>query len=186
MSIKVVGIMGSPREGGNTDRMVKWVLDAAAEAGMQVESVALRDKRIAPCRACETCARPPHRCVTKDDMGALQALLSEAHAIVLGTPVYWWGPSAQMKTFVDRWYGFRGERRGTVRKKRFGLVVALGDSDPATARHVVGMFSDALDYLDSVLYDPVLALGCDAPDHVERMPEIKARCKELGGKLASD
>ena len=185
VKVKVVGFIGSPRVDGNTDRMVEWVLEAAMEEGAEVECVALREKRIAPCKACETCAKPPHRCATQDDMEDIQALLSQAQGIVLGTPVYWWGPSAQMKAFVDRWYGFRGDHRGTVRGKKFGLVVALGDSDVSTARHVVGMFKDALNYLDCDLHEPVLAPGCASPDDVERMPQVRTKCRELGKWLAS-
>lgn len=172
--------MGSPRVGGNTDRMVGWVLDAAKEAGAEVERVVLKDKDIAACRACEVCGKEPHRCVNRDDMEGIQALLAGAQAVLLGTPVYWWGPSAVMKTFVDRWYGFRGDRRGTIRGKPFGLVVSFGDDDARTARHVVGMFEDALDYLGCELGGPVLAPGCSDPGDVERMPAVKDKCVGLG------
>lgn len=180
MSAKVVGIMGSPRIGGNTDRMVGWVLDAAREAGASVERVILKDKKIEQCRACDTCTKPPYRCVHKDDMEGLQAVLAGAQAVVLGTPVYWWGPSGTMKTFVDRWYGFRGDRKGTIRGKKFGLVVPMGDSDIATGRHVAGMFQDAMDYLGCELYEPVLAPGCSDTGDVASLQEIKSRCQDLG------
>lgn len=186
MSAKVVGIMGSPRVGGNTDRMVGWVLDAAQKAGAEVQSVVLRDKKIAHCRACDVCGKPPHRCVNQDDMEGIQAVLGGAKAVVLGTPVYWWGPSGHMKTFVDRWYGFRGDRRGTIRGKKFGLVVPFGDTDVSTARHVAGMFQEAMDYLGCDLHEPVLAPGCDGPADVEMMPAVKAKCTDLGKWLASD
>jgi multimeric flavodoxin WrbA len=184
VSSRVVGIMGSPREGGNTDRMVSWVLEAAKEAGAEVGKVDLKDLTIAQCRACDTCGKPPYRCVNQDDMEMLQALLSGAQGIVLGTPVYWWGPSGYMKVFVDRWYGFRGDRKNTLRGKKIGLVTPLGDDDLATARHVVGMFQDALDYLKCDLYSPVLAPGCSGRGDVEKTPGLKEKCAELGKWLA--
>ena len=180
MSVKIVGIMGSPRVGGNTDLMVGWVLDAAKEAGAEVERIILKDRKIEQCRGCDTCTKPPYRCIHKDDMDGVQAVLEGAQAFVLGTPVYWWGPSGFMKTFVDRWYGFRGDRRGTIRGKKFGLVAPMGDSDPATGRHVVGMFQDAMDYLGCELGKPVLAPDCGDPGEVKNKPDVKAECVELG------
>ena len=177
---KVVGVMGSPRVGGNTDCMVTWVLEGAREAGAEVRKIDLKDRKIAHCRACETCSKPPYRCVSQDDMEALQAALDESDAVVLGTPVYWWGPSGYMKVFVDRWYGFRGDRKNTVRGKKFGLVVPLGDTDPATARHVVGMFEDALQYLSCRLHPPVLAPGVSGLGDVEKAPGLKKKCVDLG------
>jgi multimeric flavodoxin WrbA len=176
----VVGIMGSPRMGGNTDRMVRWVLDAAQKTGAQVECIILREQRIGHCCGCDVCHSSPHRCINQDDMETLQPILESAQAFVLGTPVYWWGPSGHMKSFVDRWYGFQGDRSGTIRGKKFGLVLPMADDDPSTGRHVVGMFSDALDYLGCTLHKAVLAPGCGAPGDVEGKPEVKAKCDELG------
>lgn len=182
--MRVVGIMGSPRVGGNTDLLVSWTLEGAKAAGADVRKIDLDGMKIAPCKACDACGKTPHRCVTKDDMEVLQMALDQADAVVLGTPVYWWGPSAQMKLFVDRWYGFRGDRKNTLRGKRFGLVVPMGDGDASTARHVTGMFQDALDYLNCDLHEPVLAAGASDPGDAERMPGVKGKCLELGRWLA--
>lgn len=164
--------------------MVSWVLEGAKARGAETQQINLAGMKIAPCKGCDTCIKAPNRCVSKDDMEVLQAALNQADTIVLGTPVYWWGPSAQMKLFVDRWYGFRGDRKGTIRGKRFGLVVPMGDGDPSTARHVTGMFQDAFDYLGCRLHEPVLAPGVNDRGDVEKMPSVKAKCLELGGWLA--
>ena len=183
MSVKIVAIMGSRRIGGNTDVMLGWVMEGAREAGAEVETVVLRGKTVAQCMGCDTCAKPPYKCIHRDDVDSIQPLLQDAQAIVLATPVYWWGPSGLLKTFVDRWYGFRGERKGTVRGKDFGLVVVCGDPDPAIARHVIGMYQFAADYLDSTLHEPVVAAGFSKPGEVAGDPDVKAKCVELGRKL---
>lgn len=185
MSVKVVGIMGSPRIGGNTDKMVAWALEGATEAGAEVATVVLRGKKIAQCMGCDACHEPPYRCVHKDDMEQIRQEMEGAQAILLGTPVYWWGPSGLLKTFVDRWYGFRGDHKDAVRRKDFGLVVVCGDSEPETARHVAGMFQDAADYLDSTLHEPVIASGFNAQGAVAGDPEVKSKCVELGKNLYS-
>ncbi|MDD5264208.1 MAG: NAD(P)H-dependent oxidoreductase [Candidatus Bipolaricaulis sp.] len=67
--------------------------------------------------------------------------------------MYWWGPSAQLEAFVDRWYGawHNPAHRAAFAGKRAIVVASMGDSDPATARRVVGMFEDAFTYMGVTL-----------------------------------
>ena len=75
---------------------------------------------------------------------------------VLGTPIYWWGPSAQFKAFLDRWYG---ARQMTFEGKRIILTISLGGGHSSYARHTVGMFNDIIPYLGMELIATVLAPG---------------------------
>ena len=96
----MLGIVGSPRQGGNTDILVDEILSGAREAGAQVEKIMLGELAIAPCQACYAC-RKGGGCVQRDDMEDLLAKMKSSSVWVLGTPVYWWGPSAQLKAFVE-------------------------------------------------------------------------------------
>jgi multimeric flavodoxin WrbA len=100
--LQVLGIVGSPRKGGNTETLIDAVLSGAQEAGAWTEKVLLRDLEIGPCRACDACQRTG-MCVQEDDMPALLEKMKHSSVWVLGTPVYWWGPTAQFKAFLDRW-----------------------------------------------------------------------------------
>ncbi len=76
-----------------------------AEAkGHQVELVRIMEKNIGFCRACDGCMRNEGTCVLKDDMAEILELFQKADVLVLATPVYFYGISAQMKTFIDRTY----------------------------------------------------------------------------------
>ena len=76
-----------------------------AEAkGHQVELVRIMEKNIGFCRACDGCMRNGGTCVLKDDMAEILDLFQKADVLVLATPVYFYGISAQMKTFIDRTY----------------------------------------------------------------------------------
>ena len=153
----VLGIVGSPRRGGNTETLVDEVLRGAEEAGAPVDKVILSQLDIAPCRACDACRRTG-RCVQQDDMPTVMEQMMRSGVWVLGTPVYWWGPTAQFKAFLDRWY-----ERAPVISQREGqraiLVIPFEDKDQGTARHVVGMLEDALAYLKLELFATVLAPG---------------------------
>jgi multimeric flavodoxin WrbA len=175
--IRVLAIMGSPRRGGNTDIMLDEVLSGAAEAGALTEKVMLTDLDIGPCLACDACVRD-RKCAQRDDMAGLLAQMERSQVWVLGTPVYWWGPSAQLKTFVDRWYG--GYRTFSFPGRRVVLVIPFGDTDPETARHTVGMMQDSLDYVKIELAAVVLAAGANDRGEVLGQPEVLAAARQAG------
>lgn len=181
---RVIGIVGSPRRGGNTDILVEHVLKGASDAGATVEKVMLGDLGIAPCQACYAC-QTTGQCVHDDDMVALFEKLHACGIWVLGTPVYWWGPSAQMKVFMDRWFAKVRSRddRDILSGHSVVLAIPMGDTDPATARHVVGMFEDSLEFLRSRVADSVLAPGAYDAGEVRNMQEVLEKAR-LAGKQA--
>jgi hypothetical protein len=171
---RVLGIVGSPRRGGNTEILVDEVLRGAEEAGAPVEKVILSKLDIAPCRACDAC-RITGECAQKDDMAALKEKMQWSQIWVLGTPVYWWGPTAQFKTFLDRWHGFNHE---IFKDQRIILAIPFESTDTRTVRHTVGMFTDVLAYLKAELFATVIAPGVLARGKVSGHPNIleAARC----------
>jgi multimeric flavodoxin WrbA len=180
-NLKVLGIVGSPRQGGNTEELVDEVLRGARDAGARFEKVRLSDLEIAPCDACDSCV-DTGECVQGDDMPGLLAKMQASQIWVLGTPVYWWGPSAQFKLFVDRWYSqaHRDVDKAMWKGRRVILVVPFGDDDPGTARHVEGMLKDALDYMHADLYATILAPGVNDKAEVFKKPEILAAAHRAG------
>jgi multimeric flavodoxin WrbA len=98
----VIAISGSPIKGGNTDVALEAVLEGASAIGAQVELERLYDLDMAPCDACDACQTG--ECVRDDDAKAVLARMSEAQAIVFGTPVYWYHVTSVMKTLLDRSY----------------------------------------------------------------------------------
>ena len=139
---KVLGIIGSPRKGANTDTLVEQVLKGAMETGVKTEKLLLGEMDIKPCRACNACQNTG-KCVIEDDFAATLEKMKESSLWVLGTPVYWWGPTAQMKAFIDRWYGVD---RSVFRGKRIVLVVPSGGGS-YYAKQTVEMLESIIPYL---------------------------------------
>ena len=83
--MKVLGIVCSPRKGGNTEILVREALEGAGEVGGETELILVADKNIAPCDACDTC-RETGVCRIKDDMQPIYQQLDQADGIILGTP----------------------------------------------------------------------------------------------------
>jgi multimeric flavodoxin WrbA len=178
---RVLAIVGSPRKGGNTDILVDEILKGAIAAGAEVEKVMIGDVEIAPCKACAAC-RKAGRCVQKDDWPSLLEKMEASGIWVLGTPVYWWGPSAQLKAFVDRWYSRAAEpwQQETFQGRRVILAVPMGDTDSKTGRHVVGMFQDTLDYIGANLFATVMAPGAYDKGDINDNPEVLEAARRAG------
>jgi multimeric flavodoxin WrbA len=103
--MKLLAVVGSPRKRGNTDLLMYRVIEGAQDAGAEVQRVFLHGMNISPCDGCRACVKTG-ACKMEDDMAPLYDALYGSDVWALGTPVYWFGASAQMKTFIDRWYVF--------------------------------------------------------------------------------
>ena len=113
--MRVLGIVCSPRKGGNTEILVREALEAVAEAGGETELILVADKSIAPCDSCGTCMGNGI-CAINDDMQMIYQQLELADGLIFGTPVYFLNVSAQAKAVMDRTYAILGTRglRGKV------------------------------------------------------------------------
>lgn len=100
----IVILSGSPRKNGNTNLLCRQFQQGAEEAGHSVRFIPLAEKRIGFCRACDVCMRNGEACIQKDDMENILCAFQQADVVVLATPVYFYGVSAQMKACIDRTY----------------------------------------------------------------------------------
>jgi multimeric flavodoxin WrbA len=89
--LRLLGIVGSPRKHGNSFYLVQRALQGAKEEERLVETkiIQLADLRIEPCRACESCAKEPFRCVNQnDDFEMVFEEMKRADGILLASPRY--------------------------------------------------------------------------------------------------
>lgn len=98
----VVVLVGSMRKGGNTDLLAQAFIEGASKNN-DVEVVSVADYKINPCIGCNSCfTREGHECFQKDDMQKVYGKLKTADIVVIASPVYFYGISAQLKAVVDR------------------------------------------------------------------------------------
>ncbi len=86
--MRVLGLVGSPRKGGNTDLLVSRILDGATASNHLTEKVYLYALDISPCVDCRSCQKGKFQCAIDDDMQRLYPKLESAGVIVFGTPLY--------------------------------------------------------------------------------------------------
>ena len=86
--MKVIGIVGSTRRGGNTEILTEITLEVIRKEGIETELISLAGKRIAPCDGCRSCIETG-KCHIEDDFDSIFAKMKEADGIILATPVYY-------------------------------------------------------------------------------------------------
>jgi len=127
MAVRIVGICCSPRRGQSTFKAMQVCLEAAGAAAGQVETrlIELADMKIGPCTACGVCKKGLI-CGWEDDFGKLIGVLADPHVggIIIGTPVYFGGMTAQCKALLDRCVVLR--RNGWLLRDKVGGVLAVG------------------------------------------------------------
>ena len=123
----ILAIVSSPRKGGNSELLTDQFVTGALEAGHSVEKLCLREKKIAPCIACEACLKNGGTCVQKDDMAGVLEKIIAVDVIVLSTPVYYYSISAQLKIMIDRTLAGGGK----MQNKEFYLIATAADGKEA-------------------------------------------------------
>ena len=99
--MKVVGIVGSPRKGGNTEILTAHTLKAIHEEGLETELISLVGLDIKPCNACRACDKE-ERCPIEDDLFPIYLKMKEADGIILASPVYYGSATALIKALMER------------------------------------------------------------------------------------
>lgn len=121
--MKVVGINGSPRKGGNTSILIQAALDELEKQGIETEFVQLGGKKIRGCMACQKCwENKDKRCaVDKDFFNECMEKMIAADGIILGSPTYFADVSTEMKALIDR-SGFVAMANGHLFKRKIGAA----------------------------------------------------------------
>lgn len=104
--MKIIAVNGSPRKNKNTATLLEKALEGAASKGAETELVHLYDINFKGCVSCFACkvknCPRPGICLYKDDMTPVLERAMAADAIVLGSPVYFWDVTGEMRSFVER------------------------------------------------------------------------------------
>jgi multimeric flavodoxin WrbA len=181
---KILAVVGSPRKGGNTDLLVSRIAEGAGAADAQAEVVRLGELQIRECDGCHACwkGRP---CSKQDDMLALYPKIAASEAIVFGTPVYWYGPTALMKGFIDRFVYFNCEaNRPMVRGKRAAVAIVLEERHEQTWRPVIEFFDKSLAYLEMKPAGTIIVPGVGKKGDILKQAQRLEEAYRLGTRLA--
>ena len=188
--VKILGLFGSPRRGGNTELLLEEALKGAEKEGAKVERLYLSDFTITPCKECHGCDDTGN-CIIFDDMEKIYPKLLEADVVILASPIFFYGVTAWAKALIDRsqalWarkYLLKDSSLGKEGKKRKGFFISVG----ATKGQKV--FEGAIltvkyffDVLNAEYAGELVFRGVEAKGDILNHPEALQQAYEAGRKL---
>ena len=141
--MNILLLSGSPRKGGNTELLVGAFVKGASQKH-HVEVVSVHDYKVNPCMGCNACFKnKANACVQKDDMSLIYEKMSRADMLVIASPVYFYGLSAQLKAVVDR---FHNPIRDTFRLKKMALLLVGADTLPELFDSILAQYRLCLNF----------------------------------------
>jgi len=190
MGLKVVGIVGSPRKGMNTDTLVTKVLEGVRSIGAETEKIYLNDLEIKPCQACDKSPAPDY-CFYKDGMETIYKTLETADALVIGTPAYYDSISANLKLLIDRSNCLSDmitlpdgkvifKTRVTKKKKGVFIWVAGSSRNP---EHALAMIKLWCKDAKVELVETMIVTDSDRGEGARRREDLLRKAFELGTSL---
>ncbi len=188
--MKILGIYGSPRKQGNSEVILDEILRAAVDSGAETKKIYARDLNMSGCQECGGCDKTG-KCVVKDDMQQVYPLFEEADVIILSSPIFFYGISAQVKAVVDRAQAMWSRRMLKKPREQWknhesgrGYLIAVGATKGENlfegVKYVAKYFYDALDmdYEGGLFYK-----GLERKDDAKNNPEIMKEAYAFGEKI---
>jgi multimeric flavodoxin WrbA len=187
--MRVVVFHGSPRIEGNTDILLKETLRAIDEPPQDTYVFKLNFMNIKPCQDCGGCENSGE-CIINDDMNTIYRAIREADRIVVASPIFFFGLSAQTKAMIDRCQAFWCEKyllkrplpSGPLGRK--GLLLLVGGMKREIGIQCAEATASAFFRTVSVPEHKTLSfLGIDAKGAILEHPEALKDAYEAGRDL---
>lgn len=174
--MKVLAFLGSPRVNGNTDILLREALRAVDGNAHETRIFKLNTMNIKPCQNCG-CCNEAGVCAVKDEMEEVRSAIREADRIILASPIFFFGLSAQSKIMVDRCQSFWCEKyllHKTIPAGphgRKGLLMLVGGMKKEIGVHCSEATAKAFFRTISVPeHDTLSFLGVDAKGEIRNHP----------------
>ena len=161
--MNILILLGSPRKGGNTDLLVEAFVKGASQKH-HVEVVSVHAYKVNPCMGCNACFKnEANACVQNDDMSLIYEKMSRADMLVIASPVYFYGLSAQLKAVIDR---FHNPIRDTFRLKKMALLLVGAASLPELFDSILAQYRLCLNFFKLEDAGRVLVRGVKDKDDI--------------------
>jgi NAD(P)H-dependent FMN reductase len=177
--MNILILSGSPRKGGNTELLVEAFVKGASQKH-HVEVVSVRDYKVNPCVGCNVCFKSKdNTCVQKDDMTIIYEKMAHADMLVIASPVYFYGLSAQLKTVIDRCHN---PIRDTFPIKKMVLLLVGAASLPELFDSILAQYQLCLNFFKLEDAGRVLVRGVKDKGDIRNTTALN-EAFELGQKL---
>lgn len=187
--MKVLGISGSPRRGGNTEILLDRILEGAESEGAEIEKIILNKLKFVPCQECEN-IKDDGSCIIEDDMQLVYEKIRSSDALILASPIFFGSLSAQTKMMIDRfqclWRAKYMLKRDMGYKRIKGVFVSVEASDrqdffnnaKAIVKNLFGVIN--VDYSEELL-----CTNIDEKGSILKHPGCMEKAFHLGKDIVS-
>ena len=159
---KVTILIGSPRKNGSTAILAEEAERGLKEQGIETETVFLNDLKIRGCQACYWCKKNDvAACAVNDDMQMVHQLMQESDGLIIASPIYFAGVTAQTKAWLDRMFPYIGMNLSPKMPpgKKVSFIFTQNQPDAALFEMPVRTFMQMVGLTGLVLGDHMF--GCD-------------------------
>jgi len=188
--MKIVSVLGSPREKGNSATIAKHFCDAALRFGAEVQTYALNKLEYRGCQGCMACKTGLDRCVLEDDLTEVLEAVRETDVLVVASPVYFWDISGQLKTFIDRTFSYlvpdfitNPNKSRLAPGKKLVCILAQNNRDRSSFPDIfrkIDYFFNAYGFVDRQL---IRAFGVNEPGEVAAHDDVMMLAEKAAEKL---
>ena len=197
MAKKILSLCSSPRKNSNTNTIVDWVTEGAAGLGAHVDriDVARLHYRNNGCIACMACQKSDKfECAIQDDATPILKKIPDYDVLVLATPIYFFGPNAQLKLILDRMFCHvkinpeTGEPRFTAdRSAQILALVATSGGELDGGLGLTDQTFRAIAQFSGVPYYSLLVPNAPQdPSDLQTNTELKKRARDFGWNLVKE
>lgn len=168
---------GSPRKFGTTASVLKVLNKVLASKGFEVLQFDIASLNISPCTECLSCYKK-EGCIIIDPMITIYEKIKTADVIIFASPVFFSGPSAQLKALIDRLQAFWALKHILNKEVRAGspltggIVVGSRGSE-IDLRNTVSIFKAATSAFNGVYAGTLSILNAENPENLPPAPELK-------------
>jgi multimeric flavodoxin WrbA len=195
MAKKIMVLCGSPRVKGNTNTVAHWFAQAAMAAGADVQMVNLATLKLASngCTCCLGCQKlDGYECVIKDEAGPVLSAMANVDALVFATPVYFYGPTAQLKLVLDRMYCLYKFKKGeegfdcAIRGKTLAVIATAADGLEGGLGAVKETFEAIAKFSGCQFQSLLVPHAPKDPKDLANNQDLRVEAIEFGTRLAGE
>lgn len=189
--LKVLGLAGSPRRGGNTETLLDQALAGAKSKGAQISKIVVNELVVRGCQHCNGCLETGV-CIIEDDMQFLHRQFREVDRLILASPLFFLGLPSQVKAVIDRCQALWVEKYllkirhqfASDGSRRRGLFICVGGmKKPNLFQGSIAIVKAFFATCDIAYSDELLIESVDEINAIEKHPTAKIDAFNLGVKL---
>jgi len=179
--MKIVSLFGSPRENGNTAKVLGWVEDQLVTKGCEIDRINITEYNVNGCNGCYSCQENYDEpgCIQQDDAVSIIERMMDGDVLIYASPLYCWGYTSQIKPIIDRHFcvvtGYGSANYNSLlADKKSGLLVTCGGPEERNSEYIKGMYKSLMGYIQCKVEGMLVVPNTTTPDTLSEDVKQKA------------